>query len=123
MNINYDNIVPENYSEEVKAYYAFPDPESTRKFLNNEVWATKAEKDKINEDAQIKSGLIVFFTTVGVLSYNHLLFPAGKVIRDKMEAGFSRKRYWTKRLLPFLGLAIPICILRSSVRNETLYIQ
>jgi hypothetical protein len=50
--------------------------------------------------------------TVGSISYISLLFPAGKVIRDRVHANMNPYKLMVKRFLPFAGLAFPIMLLR-----------
>jgi len=116
MNLNAESLNLGSFSEEVNQKYAFPDGATVHKFLNNEHFISKKDLEFIEKRDYRKTNLIIAFTTLGVFSYCYLLFPAGKVVRDRMEANFGKTRYWTRRILPFLGLAIPIAILRDSVR-------
>jgi len=94
-----------------------------QKYLHGETTITKAEREKIISEATKTGNYIIAWTALGVVSYSYLLFPAGKVIRDKMEAGFSRSRYWMRRVIPALGLAVPLFMLRNAVREQTLYVS
>jgi len=114
MNINYENFNPENISTEVKQWYAFPEDKTLiNKFLNDELFYNKAERKQLLKQANWDSGVFVASTMVGIISFCYLMMPAGKVVRDIIDSKSSKFRYWSRRFVPFLGLAIPIVMTRK----------
>jgi len=50
-----------------------------------------------------------------------MMFPAGKVIRDKLEREMGRGWYWVRRVIPFTGLVIPVIYYRLRRSDGSMY--
>ena len=122
MNLNYDNVNLDNISPEVKQWYSFPEDKTTiKKFLSRELLISKEKAAEFTSRANRDTFIVATSLTAGTIGYCYLLVPNGKVIRDRMEAKMSVNRRWARRLIPFLGLAIPFCIVRNSVTFDNFY--
>jgi len=73
--------------------------------------------------AQQQSWTLGAFLAAGIFGYCYLLMPSGKVLRDKMEAGYSRPRFWARRILPFLGFGVPFVMMRLALTPESMYTE
>eukprot|EP01015_Nassula_variabilis_P014301 TRINITY_DN217_c0_g1_i1.p1 TRINITY_DN217_c0_g1~~TRINITY_DN217_c0_g1_i1.p1 ORF type:complete len:123 (+),score=16.20 TRINITY_DN217_c0_g1_i1:78-446(+) len=115
MNLNYSSINPDQYSEDVKSSYAFPSKKQIEKFQKKEISGVSAEERRIaRADSKIMALSIIGGFTIGTASYFYLRFPDGAIIRQRMDAQLPPIRRYTRRLIPFLGLAIPIYMVRNS---------
>jgi len=122
MNLNYDNINLDNVSTDVKQWYAFPEDKTLiQKFLSRELVISKEKSDELKSRATYDSFALMAYLTFGTVGYCYLLSPNGKVIRDRMEAKMTPSRRWLRRLVPFLGLAVPFIIVRQGVRVDNGY--
>jgi hypothetical protein len=114
MNLNYSNLNIDNIEQTVRDKYSFPeDKEFLRKYIRGESIMTREEVVNLNNSVNKDILIIVSGLTVGTFSYFFLLMPAGKVIRDKIDAQRSVPHRFFRRALPFLGLAVPLLILRK----------
>ena len=123
MNLNYDEGLNfDNIAPEVKTWYAFPeDKKLIHRYLNHEFLFSKASQDANTARAKYETFLIFSTLIGGTVGYCYLLAPSGKVIRDKIDASMSRSRYWARRLMPFIGLAVPFYLVRRSVQVDNGY--
>lgn len=122
MNINHENLNLEDISSDVRAWYAFPEDKTLiKKFNSKEMVVPRDIKLQNDARASYHSILILSSMTIGALAYCYKLAPAGKVIRDRMEAQMSSTRLFVRRAVPFLGLAIPFVIVRMSLQVDNGY--
>lgn len=56
--------------------------------------------------------------TIGFVGYCYLLMPGGKVLRDRKDAAMTPARRVMRRVVPFMGLAIPLIISRDILDNS-----
>lgn len=122
MNINHENLNLEAISSDVREWYAFPEDKGLIKRFNSKEMVTPRNIKLQNESrASWDSLLILSSMTIGALAYCYKLAPAGKVIRDRMEAQMTPTRLFVRRAVPFLGLAIPFVIVRMSLQVDNGY--
>jgi len=122
MNLNYDNLNFDSISPEVRKWYSFPEDKTyIEKYLNHEMTTSKAAREANSRRARFESLLIISSLTVGVVSYSYLLAPSGKVIRDRLDAKMSSSKRILRRLVPFVGLALPFVLVRSSLQTDNNY--
>ena len=114
MNLNYSNLNIENIDQAVREKYAFPeDKEFLKKYIRGESIMTRDEVVNLNSSVNKDILIVVSGLTVGAFSYFFLLMPAGKILRDRIDAGRSVPHRFFRRALPFFGLAVPLLIMRK----------
>ena len=122
MNLNYDNLNFDAINPEVRKWYAFPEDKThIQKYLSHELITSQVSRDANSRRARFESLLIISSLTVGTVSYCYLLAPSGKVIRDRIDAKLSSSRRFIRRLVPFVGLALPFVLVRSCLSTDNNY--
>eukprot|EP01016_Furgasonia_blochmanni_P053625 TRINITY_DN869_c0_g3_i1.p1 TRINITY_DN869_c0_g3~~TRINITY_DN869_c0_g3_i1.p1 ORF type:complete len:150 (-),score=26.46 TRINITY_DN869_c0_g3_i1:216-665(-) len=115
MNLDYTNINIKEYSPAVREKYAFPaDNTLLKRFGSNELPYTREENVEAAAFATREGFLCLASLVIGLTSYTYLMLPTGKVIRDRLDASMPLWRRVTRRVLPFVGIAYPVYLLRQT---------
>lgn len=84
MNLSLSSL-PEisSFSPEVLDAYAFPPEQRLNSVLKNETVLNEEQKRKAVSEIEFEKNLSLGLFSLGFISYMFLMFPAGKVVRDR----------------------------------------